>query len=174
LHTKQKDGTAIAGSDYNSNSGTLSFAAGETIKTISVTVNGDTNVESDETFKVVLSNAINATITKTTATGTILNDDAAFAQQANNLVSNNTQTAIKIFPNPVTNNYMQVSINPVYTTSLKLLLYDANGNIAKLQLIGSNTSNIKIDLSTLNSGNYFLVLTDGKQILYKEKIEVLH
>ena len=171
---KTKDGTAIAGSDYNSNSGTLSFAAGETIKTISVTVNGDTNVESDETFKVVLSNAINATITKTTATGTILNDDAAFAQQANNLVSNNTQTAIKIFPNPVTNNYMQVSINPVYTTSLKLLLYDANGNIAKLQLIGSNTSNIKIDLSTLNSGNYFLVLTDGKQILYKEKIEVLH
>jgi len=171
---KTKDGTAIAGSDYNSNSGTLSFAAGETIKTISVTVNGDTNVESDETFKVVLSNAINATITKTTATGTILNDDAAFAQQANNLVSNNTQTAIKIFPNPVTNNYMQVSINPVYTTSLKLLLYDANGNIAKLQLIGSNTSNIKVDLSTLNSGNYFLMLTDGKQILYKKKIEVLH
>jgi blue copper oxidase len=56
---KTKDGTAVAGNDYTAKTGTLNFAAGETIKTISVLINGDTNVESDETLKVVLSNAVN-------------------------------------------------------------------------------------------------------------------
>src|SRR5437867_1273848 len=39
------DGTASAPSDYQSRSGTLSFAPGETTKTITVPVNGDTIVE---------------------------------------------------------------------------------------------------------------------------------
>ena len=49
--------------DYAAASGTLSFAAGETTKTITVTVNGDLLDEVDETFAVNLSNAVNATIT---------------------------------------------------------------------------------------------------------------
>ncbi|MFM6481891.1 MAG: beta strand repeat-containing protein [Microcystis panniformis] len=57
-------------------SGTLSFAAGETSKVITVNVQGDTTVEPNETFRVTLSNATNgATITTATATGTIQNDD---------------------------------------------------------------------------------------------------
>ena len=39
-------------------------------------VNGDTTFEADETFTVQLSNAVNATISDATGTGTILNDDA--------------------------------------------------------------------------------------------------
>ena len=50
------DGTATAGSDYNAASGTLTFAAGETSKTVTVAVRGDTLVEGAETFRVVLSN----------------------------------------------------------------------------------------------------------------------
>ena len=49
--------TAIAGEDYQTTSGTLTFAAGETSKTIAVTVLGDTVEESDESFGVVLENA---------------------------------------------------------------------------------------------------------------------
>lgn len=72
------DNTATtANSDYVSTSGTLSFASGETSKTISVTINGDTPPEADETFYVNLSNASNATITDSQGTGTILNDDAS-------------------------------------------------------------------------------------------------
>ncbi|GAL91976.1 alkaline phosphatase [Microcystis aeruginosa NIES-44] len=57
-------------------SGTVSFAAGETSKVITVNVQGDTTVELNETFTVTLSNATNgATITTATATGTINNDD---------------------------------------------------------------------------------------------------
>jgi len=45
------NGTATAGSDYVSASNTLTWAAGDTSsRTISVTVNGDTTVEPDETF----------------------------------------------------------------------------------------------------------------------------
>jgi predicted extracellular nuclease/methionine-rich copper-binding protein CopC len=70
------DGTATAGADYVSNSGTLAFAANETSKTISITINGDTTIEPNEAFTVSLANVTNGgTITTATGTGTITNDD---------------------------------------------------------------------------------------------------
>lgn len=71
------DGTATSGSDYVAASGTLTFAAGETSKTIQVTVNGDTAVEGNEAFTVRLANAAGATIIDGSATGTLTNDDTA-------------------------------------------------------------------------------------------------
>jgi len=70
--------------DYLATSGTLSFAPGETTKTVAVTINNDKVAEANETFTVQLSSAVNATITTATATGTILDDDtaAAFASLA--------------------------------------------------------------------------------------------
>jgi len=71
------DGTAVAGSDYVATSGTLTFAAGETSRTVTVGVLGDTAVERDEAFALRLSAPSGATLTDATATGTIRNDDAA-------------------------------------------------------------------------------------------------
>ena len=71
------DGTATAGSDYVAASGSLVFAAGETSKTIQVTVNGDTVTEGNEAFTIRLTNAAGATIADGSATGTLANDDAA-------------------------------------------------------------------------------------------------
>ena len=48
------NGSAAAGSDYQSASGTVTFDAGQTTKTISVLVNGDRAGELDETFLVNL------------------------------------------------------------------------------------------------------------------------
>ena len=73
------DGTAKAGSDYTSASGSLTFAPGELTKTISVAVIGDTTVESNEKFVVKLGTAVGATILTGTGTGTIVNDDVATA-----------------------------------------------------------------------------------------------
>jgi Calx-beta domain len=50
------DGTANAGSDYTATSQTVSFADGETTKTVSVPVLNDTAVERDETATLRLSN----------------------------------------------------------------------------------------------------------------------
>jgi hypothetical protein len=71
------NGTATASSDYVALPPTvLSFATGQTSKTVSVTVNGDTTVEPNETLNLVLSAPVNATITKGVGVGTITNDDA--------------------------------------------------------------------------------------------------
>lgn len=65
------DGTAMKGGDYTAASGTLTFAPGETQKTITVTILADQLTELDETFGVVLSSAQNATIGDGDGTGTI-------------------------------------------------------------------------------------------------------
>ena len=71
------DGTAKAGSDYAGIAASvLSFAAGETSKQVSITINGDTSAEADETFFLNLSKATNgAVIGDSQGRGTIQNDD---------------------------------------------------------------------------------------------------
>jgi len=71
------NGSASAPEDFQAASGTLIFAAGESVKTIAVSVNGDTAIEADESMNVVLSNPIGATIADGQAQGTIENDDLA-------------------------------------------------------------------------------------------------
>ena len=70
-------GTATAGSDYETATGTLVFNAGDTIKQIDVTVDADVVAEGDETFTVGLSLPLNASILAAgTGLGTITDDDA--------------------------------------------------------------------------------------------------
>ena len=71
------NGTAIQPADYASNIGTLTFAPGETTKTFTVVVNGDTLDEINEAFNVNLSTPVNATIADGTGVGTITDDDAS-------------------------------------------------------------------------------------------------
>ena len=71
------DGTATAGSDYTAASGTLTFAAGETSKTVKVTVLDDSHDDDgDETMTFTLSNPVGAVLDDDEATGTIKNTDA--------------------------------------------------------------------------------------------------
>ena len=71
------DLTAQDPTDYQAASGVVSFAPGETSKQVTVLVNGDTQVEPNETFQVFLYNLQNAGVGKVTAVGTIVNDDSA-------------------------------------------------------------------------------------------------
>ncbi len=71
------DGSASSGSDYVSTGGTATIAAGGTSVTISVDVNGDLDLEANETFSVALSNASGAVIYDAQGVGTITNDDVA-------------------------------------------------------------------------------------------------
>lgn len=70
-----QNGSATAPDDYLPAAGTVNFAAGEVSKTILLNIVGETISESDETFNLVLSNSVNATIVNGTAVVTILNDD---------------------------------------------------------------------------------------------------
>ncbi len=57
-------------------SGTVTFAAGEDTATIGVPVQGDTDVEPDEAFRVTLSGLTNATLGAAEGDATILNDNS--------------------------------------------------------------------------------------------------
>src|SRR5262249_23619733 len=66
---------ALAGSDYNAVSGTLTFKKNEMVKNISIPVRGDHLVEGAEWFSVKLSNAKTATIADSSGTVTIIDDE---------------------------------------------------------------------------------------------------
>ncbi len=70
------DQTAVAGVDYTTVSGTLTFAAGAGVATLSVPVLGDTVVEGNETFALQLTNAVGASLGDAQGTGAITDDDA--------------------------------------------------------------------------------------------------
>ena len=70
-----RDGTAKAGEDYERTRGTLSFAAGETEKTVSVPILDDAIDEGRETFTLKLMNPRGAAIGDGEAVGTIENSD---------------------------------------------------------------------------------------------------
>lgn len=72
------NGTAAAGLDYTADSGTLTFAPGDTEKIIRINLVDDNTVEPNETFFVDLSGVSSsaAALLTSRATGTILNDDS--------------------------------------------------------------------------------------------------
>jgi hypothetical protein len=66
------DGTATAANDYLATSGTVAFAPGETSKPVTVTLTPDVPPEPDETFNLLLSNPVNATLLRSTIVCTIV------------------------------------------------------------------------------------------------------
>jgi hypothetical protein len=141
--------TATTGNnDYESLTGTLSFASGETSKTISVTINGDTPPEADETFYVNLFNAsANATITDSQGIGTIINDDASGTISGNvSADTNNDDTAD----------------SPLSGVTIELL--DENGNSIDSD---SSTSGVQPTTTTTDSnGDYeFTNVTPGNYLI---------
>jgi len=74
--TTSDDGARVADGDYVAKAGVLHFDANANIQTISVTINGDTKTESNETFFVNLTGATNgATMSDGQGLGSIANDD---------------------------------------------------------------------------------------------------
>jgi predicted extracellular nuclease/2',3'-cyclic-nucleotide 2'-phosphodiesterase (5'-nucleotidase family) len=75
-----QNGSATAPSDFVAESGTINFTAGGALtQEVTITINGDTDFEADETLSVLLSNVQNtsgtAELGDASGTGTILNDD---------------------------------------------------------------------------------------------------
>lgn len=74
VHYATSNGTADA-TDYVATAGTLTFAPNETMKTINISIRGDTTAERDETFFVTLDTPTNAVIFQHRGQATIVNDD---------------------------------------------------------------------------------------------------
>ena len=91
------DETAIAGLDYGAASGKLTFARGQTSKTILVPVIGDRLGEQDETFAVRLSGAKNARIDDGTGVVTIRDDELHVSIGDAGIVEGNSGTTLMTF-----------------------------------------------------------------------------
>ena len=116
------NGTATAGSDYTAASGTLTFTPGQTSKTVTVNVAGDTIKETNETFTVNLSGASGATIFDAQGVGTILNDDGPVLRITDrSLAEGNTGTAAFTFT---------VTLSPASTGTVTVNYATANGTAA--------------------------------------------
>jgi hypothetical protein len=89
-------GGAVGGQDFTSQSAqTLTFSPGETQKTISIATIDDTDDEDTETFGLMLSDPVGATITSAAATGTIDDNDHSIPTVTGPLgASDNTRPTI--------------------------------------------------------------------------------
>jgi hypothetical protein len=68
-------GTATAGTDFTATSGTLTIPAGTITGFVAIDITGDITQEPSETFSVSISNAVGATVGRSTGVETITNDD---------------------------------------------------------------------------------------------------
>ena len=132
------DGTATAGADYTTTSGTLSFTPGQTTKRVEVQTLPDTDQEGAESFTVRLSGATGATLTDGVATGTILDDDdrpslrIGDARVTEGGTAEFTVTLSSAPPRTVTVAYRTVDGTAVagadYTTTSGMLTFEVNGD----------------------------------------------
>jgi len=77
-----QDGSALAGEDYVATSGSLLFAAGEVVKTVTVDLIDDTDSEANESFLLQLTNLSGASSTVPSGTATIWANDAPAVAQS--------------------------------------------------------------------------------------------
>ncbi|MFN7715339.1 MAG: ELWxxDGT repeat protein, partial [Pseudanabaenaceae cyanobacterium] len=116
------DGTALAGYDYTATNGTLSFAPGETSKTIAVEVFGDLYNDGNETFKLQLSSPTNGTLATSYGTATIVDDDPADLGISNSILNEN------IAANSVVGNFSRVNADPNGGNTFTYSLVDGVGS----------------------------------------------
>jgi hypothetical protein len=137
------NGTALVGSDYNSNSGVLTFNPGQTSKQISVSTIDDMSSEPTENFFVNLSGATNANIAVNQGTATILDNEvpvpAISISDVSQLEGNSGLTPF-VFT-------VTLSVPSTQTVSVRFATangtangYDYQGNVANLTFNPGQTS----------------------------------
>jgi len=144
------NGTATAGSDYISGSGTVTFPPGTTTQPVTVAVIGDAVIESNETFLVNLSNATNATIGDAQGQGMITDDDAI------TITLNPTDDAFVNCAQPTTNFGTATTLrmkqsSPIVNSYLKFVVSGVSGAVLSAKL------RMKVTVASSSGGSVFSV-----------------
>ncbi len=158
--------TAVDGSDYTGTNGTLSFAAGETSKTITVDLTEDDLQEGNETFRLVLSGPVDATIGTGTNTVTITDNDGstiAFTTNAVTLAETNVSVTLTVVRSGATNTAVSVNFTTTNVTASAGSDYTTtNGTFSFAPGETTNTLTIELADDLLYEGNEsFRVILSG-------------
>ena len=160
VHYKTKDGTAQAGSDYVSTSGTVTIKPGILSKMVSINVIGDNAYESNEKFSLVLSNPVNALLGDLdSATCTIKNDDPLSAESQTNNDASFDDAGIKVYPNPVKD---ELNVERITVANATISIVDMQGRKLIETTAGEETKTI--DVKKLAPGVYCLRIESANAI----------
>ena len=157
------DGTAVVGDDYGRKNKTLTFAAGETSKTVNIVSKEDSLMEGDETFTLTLSasgaDAVPAQISDGTTTVKIVDNDEALphGNEVNGNNSNLINGNSNVFINSVDNSVTNITDNSISSIDNSVTII--NNSLSNRFTDNSSTSNLvnsgntTIDASTTNIDN---------------------
>jgi sugar lactone lactonase YvrE len=167
------NGSALAGSDYTAATGTLTFAPGQTSRTILVHTLDDATGEPTETFTLTLSNPIGATIADGTGVGTILDNETKFfvvddatANQTFEYgsggasVESYTLTAANTAPRGAASNAAGDKVW-VVDANKKVYVYNTSGGLLGSWTAGSLTGNAIVEGVATDGADIWIV--DAKQ-----------
>ncbi len=160
-------GTATSGTDYTAIAGgTLTFSAGTTTQTITVSVTGDTTHEADETVVITLSNASTGTnISTATGTGTITNDDSGLTIDSPSVTEGDSGSANLVFTvtldpassSQVTVNYARTGGTATSGTDFTALAASTTLTFAANET--SKTITVSVTGDTINEANETVIVT---------------
>lgn len=164
------DGTGVAGTDYDSTSGTLTFAAGESSKIINIsTIDNSTICQNNRTFNVAINNPTNGTLgTTVSAIKSIVDDDDPQVTIDNVTVTEgNSATITATLSNacPYTTQFSWATVNG---SAIGGVDYVSSSGI--LQFVAGATSNsfsISTTNDSLDKGNlsFSLALSNPSKLL---------
>ncbi len=160
-------GTATSGTDYTAIAGgTLTFSAGTTTQTITVSVTGDTTHEADETVVLTLSNASTGTnIATASGTGTITNDDPGLTIDSPSVTEGDSGSANLVFTvtldpassSQVTVNYARTGGTATSGTDFTALAASTTLTFAASET--SKTITVSVTGDTINEANETVIVT---------------
>jgi len=154
--------TASSATDYSATNGTLSFAPGEISKTFTTDITDDDTQETNETFRVVLSNPTDAHITIGTNTVTIADDDVSavgFTASAVIVSETNGTLTLTVVRTGATNTTATVDFTTMNVSATAVSDYTATNGTFTFNP-GETTNTVSIDIlddSSLETNETFRV-----------------
>ena len=127
--------------------------------------------EANETFRVILSDPVNATIADSTSIVTILDDDALSVNESQKNI--NTKRSITLSPNPAQDK-VTVMLKG-YGGNVVLQLSTAEGRILqqqKLQSLSAKAMQHQMNVDNYSNGTYMVTVIDGRDNRQTKKLVI--
>jgi uncharacterized delta-60 repeat protein len=166
-----QNGTALAGTDYTAaTGGILTFLPGETLKEVTVSLLTDAESEGNETFLVVLSGAVNGTLTASqggdaTGIATIQNSTSTMVNRGiseSGLVDGSmVPLQVKVLPNPSTNRFT-LNLSGGGNEPIQFRVTDILGRVVEGRKLGAGAQTVQLGESWQN-GTYILEVIQGTE-----------